>query len=84
MVASLTDASSNASCVRAETVGKGAAIEGSSTHGYGAKLAGALPLLLIPSTLSSHPHSSSRGALFVDHGGRLWFCKGGTSWHQLA
>jgi hypothetical protein len=84
MVASITDTANSASCVRSVTAGKGAAIEASSAHGYGAKIAGTVQLLLIPSDLKTHPHSSSRGALFVDHSGHLWFCRGGTSWTQLA
>ena len=28
--------------------------------------------------------SGAIGDLFVDRGGRLWFCKGGTTWKQLA
>ena len=39
---------------------------------------------LMPVDSASHPASGSAGDLFVDRGGRLWFCKGGTTWKQLA
>lgn len=39
---------------------------------------------LTPGSKSSHPSSGQRGDLYADPKGRLWFCKGGTSWHQLA
>jgi hypothetical protein len=38
---------------------------------------------LMPSTAKTHPATGLRGDLFVDKAGRLWFCKGGTSWRQL-
>ena len=41
-------------------------------------------LKLVPSTATSHPPSGQRGDLFVDKSGRLWFCKGGTTWKPLA
>jgi hypothetical protein len=39
---------------------------------------------LKPGTLSSHPHTGETGDLYVDSKHRLWFCKTGTSWKQLA
>jgi len=39
---------------------------------------------LVPSTATSHPPSGARGDLYLDKSGRLWFCKGATSWKQLA
>jgi len=41
-------------------------------------------LKLVPSAATSHPSSGQAGDLFVDTSHRLWFCRGGTSWHQLA
>jgi hypothetical protein len=41
-------------------------------------------LRLVPSTAASHPSSGSIGDLFLDKNKRLWFCKGGTSWKQIA
>jgi hypothetical protein len=84
ILAIVENTNNSASAIKALHHGRGAAIEGSSHAAYGGKFAGPIQVLLVPSSASSHPHSSSRGALFVDHGGRLWFCKGGTSWKQLA
>ena len=39
---------------------------------------------LVPSSASTHPTTGTRGDLFADKSGRLWFCKGGTTWRQLA
>jgi len=39
---------------------------------------------LRPSSASTHAPTGQRGDLFVDSLGRLWFCKGGTTWKQLA
>jgi hypothetical protein len=39
---------------------------------------------LKPSKDSTHPARGKRGDLFVDKGGRLWFCKGNTRWRQVA
>jgi hypothetical protein len=80
----ISHSTSSASSLKGTTNGKGAGVEGTSATGPGGRFAGAVQVLLVPSSHSSHPSSGSRGALFVDHGGRLWFCKGGTSWKQLA
>jgi hypothetical protein len=45
---------------------------------------GKAQLKLHPSSASTHPTKGQRGDLFVDKSGRLWFCKGGTNWKQLA
>lgn len=56
-----------------------------ATGGRGGVLTGnAAQLKLVPGSKSSHPSSGQRGDLYADSKGRLWFCKGGTSWHQLA
>ncbi len=39
---------------------------------------------LQPSGAATHPTSGDAGDLFVDKSHRLWFCKGGTTWKQLA
>jgi hypothetical protein len=39
---------------------------------------------LNPSALTTHPASGSKGDLFVDRAGNLWYCKGGTKWIGLA
>ena len=45
---------------------------------------GAAQLYLEPGTAASHPGTGQLGDLYLDKSGRLWFCKGGTSWKQLA
>jgi hypothetical protein len=39
---------------------------------------------LVAATAATHPTFGLRGDLFVDKSGRLWFCKGGGTWKQLA
>jgi hypothetical protein len=84
VLGTISHSTSSASAVKGTTSGKGAAVEGASHAGPGGKFSGSVQVLLVPSGSSTHPSSSARGVLFVDHGGRLWFCKGGTSWKQLA
>jgi len=56
-----------------------------SAGGRGGVFAGnAAQLKLDPGSKSTHPASGQRGDLYADSKGRLWFCKGGTSWHQVA
>ena len=57
-----------------------------STQGRGGVFKGGKAAVqLTPSTTaSSHPSKGQAGDLFVDKTNRLWFCKGGKSWHQLA
>lgn len=65
--------------------GSGVGVVGTSERGRGAQFKGKkAQLRLQPSTTSSHPRSGATGDLFVDKQGRLWFCKGGTRWRQLA
>lgn len=65
--------------------GSGIGVLGTSLTGRGGQFKGRkAQLRLQPSTSSTHPRSGARGDLFVDKQGRLWFCKGGTSWRQLA
>jgi hypothetical protein len=45
---------------------------------------GAAAVTLLPAITSTHPDSGQLGDLVVDQGGRLWFCKGGEDWKQLA
>jgi hypothetical protein len=60
-------------------------VMGVSAHGRGGVFTGpAAPLQLLASTASTHPTTGKRGDLFVDKTGRLWFCKGATSWKLLA
>jgi hypothetical protein len=39
---------------------------------------------LKPSAAGTHPTRGAAGDLFVDKSHRLWFCKGGRNWKQLA
>ena len=58
---------------------------GVSTNGRGGAFSGkAAQVQLLASTATTHPSSGARGDLFVDNSGRLWFCKGSTTWRQLA
>jgi hypothetical protein len=78
-------ASSAAATVGA-TTGTGPGIDGISSGGVGGRFKGkTAQVQLVPSTTaSSHPTSGSAGQLFVDKSKRLWYCRGGTSWKQLA
>jgi hypothetical protein len=63
----------------------GTGVRGESTTGRaGVFQSNVAQLKLTPSTLTTHPAKGQRGDLFVDTSGRLWFCKGGTTWKQLA
>ncbi len=63
----------------------GTGVSGDSTSGRGGIFLGKLAQLrLNPSGDTTHPASGKRGDFFVDKSGRLWFCKGGTTWKQLA
>lgn len=58
---------------------------GESASGRGGLFAGArAQVRLKPSTALTHPASGQKGDLFVDKSGRLWFCRGSTSWTRLA
>ena len=58
---------------------------GAAKGGRGGVFKGSVaPLKLVASTKITHPASGQKGDLFVDKSGRLWFCKGGTTWHRLA
>lgn len=81
----IVNANSSASAVGGTTSGKGAGVEGKSSLGAGGKFTGKTAQVhLVPSSASTHPTSGSAGQLFVDKSYRLWFCKGGTNWKQLA
>jgi hypothetical protein len=65
--------------------GMGSGIYGQSANGRGGRFAGKLAQIkLDPARTTTHPSSGQRGDLFVDNSGRLWFCKGGLTWKQLA
>jgi hypothetical protein len=85
LLAQVVNGASKTVALRAQTTGFGAAVEAGSALGVGGRFAGKVaPINLVPSALASHPATGSAGDLFVDRSKRLWFCKGGSSWHQLA
>jgi hypothetical protein len=60
-------------------------VRGESTVGRGGRFKGnKAQIRLDPSSAATHPASGAKGDLFVDASGRLWFCKGSTTWVQLA
>ncbi len=85
VLGTITNTASTKPALRGETTGAGAGIEAKSAKGTGGKFTGkTAQIYLVPSTATTHPRSGTRGQLFVDKSGRLWFCKGSTSWKQLA
>jgi hypothetical protein len=67
------------------TTGVGVRGQANGNGGRGAVLQGqAASLQLVASGRTTHPTNGRRGDLFVDASGRLWFCKGATTWRQLA
>ncbi len=85
--AAISNNTNAASVVFASTNGTGNVVE-ARTSGMGRAgvfQGGVAQIRLVPSTLGpTHPTTGSRGDLFCDKYGRLWFCKGGTTWTQLA
>jgi len=77
--------SSSSEAFYAVNSGAGPAISAVSGHGRGGVFAGTsvAQIQLTPGG-STHPASGSAGDLYVDHSARLWFCKGGKTWKQLA
>lgn len=63
--------------------GSGAGVSASGARG-GHFTGTAAAVNLAPTAHASHPRSGSAGDLVVDRHHRLWFCKGGTNWKQLA
>jgi hypothetical protein len=64
----------------------GAGVRGESVQGRGGVFSSSASaqIRLQPSSAATHPSSGKPGDLFVDTSKRLWFCKGGTAWKQLA
>src|SRR5439155_57890 len=83
IVGEATNADANGFGVVGTGIG-GAGVVG-GTKGDGATFTGKTPQVqLVPSSDAAHPPSGSAGQLFVDRSNRLWFCRGGTNWRQLA
>jgi hypothetical protein len=67
------------------TSGTGVRGRGTAAGSRGGTFEGkAAAVQLVASTGATHPTSGRRGDLVVDATGRLWFCKGSTTWKQLA
>ena len=65
--------------------GAGTGVRGASVNGRGGVFSGAKAAVqLLASGAATHPRSGLRGDLVVDSSGRLWCCRGATSWKQLA
>lgn len=85
VMGSILNEQSSVAATKSTTQGSGAGLEALSAKGVGGRFEGkTAQVQLVPSSDSSHPSSGSPGQLFVDHGNRLWFCRGGSSWQQLA
>jgi hypothetical protein len=64
--------------------GSGTGVRGESASSRGGVFKGKrAQVRLLPADATTHPTSGSTGDLFVDKHHRLWFCRGGTSWHRL-
>jgi hypothetical protein len=74
--------------IGAGSAGVGVNGSGGGAGGRGGVFSGiAAQAQLVPGTLASHPKSGSRGDLYADKTGRLWFCKktgNPALWHQIA
>jgi hypothetical protein len=68
----------------ATTTGTGAGIRGTSAQGRGGLFEGPVAQVRLVPSVATHPATGAMGDLVADTSGRLWFCKGGGSWAQLA
>jgi hypothetical protein len=85
VLGSILNAQSEVAAAKATTQGSGPGLEALSAKGVGATFAGkTAQVQLVPSSDSSHPASGDAGQLFVDGARRLWYCRGGNDWQQLA
>jgi hypothetical protein len=84
----IADATKAQSAILGTTEGTGAAVEGKSIKGRGGVFQGKkAQVRLVASTATNKPSTGTRGDLFVDSSGRLWYCKTSavsTGWVQLA
>lgn len=70
---------------RIETTGSGIGVEAVSRRGRGGRFVGTVAQLqLAPASGATHPAMGAAGDLYVDRSTRLWFCKGGSVWTQVA
>jgi len=84
----IADSAKPQSAIIGTTEGTGAAIEGNSILGRGGVFKGKkAQVRLVASSAANKPSTGTRGDLFVDSTGRLWYCKTSgstTGWKQLA
>ncbi len=82
-----TNDSGTLATIKAVNSGTNSGIHATS-NGRGGVFGGTLAQIqLSPGSGATHPKGGSRGDLYADKNGRLWFCKkGGTTatWHQVA
>ncbi|MGH3397483.1 MAG: hypothetical protein ACRDPO_22600, partial [Streptosporangiaceae bacterium] len=82
-----TNDSGTLATIKAVNSGTNSGIHATS-NGRGGVFGGSLAQIqLTPRSGATHPKGGSRGDLYADKSGRLWFCKkGGTTatWHQIA
>ena len=77
--------SNNGTGVYGSNPNDGIGVRGVSHLGRGGSFQGAkASVRLVPTARTSHPPRGAAGDLYVDKSDRLWFCKGGSSWKQLA
>jgi hypothetical protein len=85
LLGTIVNEQSAAAAARVSTKGSGPGLEALSAKGVGATFQGKTAQVeLVPSSDATHPASGTGGQLFVDSSKRLWFCRGGTHWQQLA
>ncbi len=83
--AHIESATNNLAAVRAKTLGVGAGIDASSSHGTGGKFTGSkAQIQLVPGSGSTHPSTGSKGQFYVDKFGHLWYCYATNVWKKLA
>ena len=100
ILATATNAANDRGAVTGVNHGTGAALWGTSAnpdstfaavvgygsdHGRGGRFrGGAGAVTLVPTKAGTHPATGEPGDLYVDKQVRLWFCRGGASWVQVA
>ncbi len=81
----LNNLGSTQAAAKLQTNGTGYGVEAVSKNGRGGRFVGKLAQLqLAPANTATHPTTGAAGDLYVDRSKRLWFCKGGTNWIQVA
>jgi hypothetical protein len=76
--------STAAATVAVANTNAGPGVHATSTSGRGGIFGGAAAQIQLTPAGATHPKSGQRGDLYADTTGRLWYCKGSTTWHQIA